>query len=254
MGLFAVDREFRYLGKYLKRWTFRCSFLCFLRCLSFYNAIWFLLFGLPGLSRIDPDRFSQTFRRFSTCFVHFWISLQKLIQNPSSLCFLFTNKLCPGTATTTSARQSHYGQIDFRSYLQAKLSSYVFLFWNVAKIKIFADSSDFIEKGAPFSEQMRPKYRTCAQNLTSQNSSGDSGDSEDSPDSADSPEMAQTGPVQPWVLHAPGAKMMVVYTKTPSNKNKEASPRDFISWKGMSNVMLNLQGHASIGDYNSRQK
>ena len=30
----------------------------------------------------------------------------------------------------------------------------------------------------------------------------------------DSPEMVQTGPVQPWVLHVPGAKMTVAYTNS----------------------------------------
>ena len=54
-------------------------------------------------------------------------------------------------------------------------------------------------------------HDACAQKIVSRNSSGDSVDSGDSADSADSAEMVQTGPVWPWVLHAPGAKMMVVY-------------------------------------------
>ena len=58
---------------------------------------------------------------------------------------------------------------------------------------------------------MCPKYCTCAQNLTFRNSSRDS---EDSLDSGDSPEIVQTRPVRPWVLHAPGAKMTVVYTNS----------------------------------------
>ena len=76
---------------------------------------------------------------------------------------------------------------------------------DVPKIMIFADSSDVIDKWTLFSKQMCPKYRTCAQKLTSWRSS---------PDSPDSPEMVQTGLVWPWVLHASGAKMTVVYTNS----------------------------------------
>ena len=54
-------------------------------------------------------------------------------------------------------------------------------------------------------------HHACSQKIASRNSSPDSGDSLDS---GDSPEIVQTGPVWPWVLHAPGAKMTVVYTNS----------------------------------------
>ena len=55
------------------------------------------------------------------------------------------------------------------------------------------------------------QVNTCKQNVAFRNSSRDSAASGDS---GDSPEMVQTGPVQPWVLHAPGAKMTVVCTNS----------------------------------------
>ena len=58
------------------------------------------------------------------------------------------------------------------------------------------------------SEYLALKSAACRQKMTSQASSADSANS------ADSAEMVQAGPVQAWVLHAPGAKMTVVYTNS----------------------------------------
>ena len=71
-----------------------------------------------------------------------------------------------------------------------------------------------ISKWTPFSEQMCHKYRTCAQKIASRNSCGDSGDF------PDSPEIFQTRPVRPWLLHAPGAKMTVVHTNSLKSEYK----------------------------------
>ena len=55
---------------------------------------------------------------------------------------------------------------------------------------------------------MLVNHHACAQSIASRNSSADRGDF------GVSPEMVQTLPVWPWVPHAPGAKMTVVYTNS----------------------------------------
>ena len=64
------------------------------------------------------------------------------------------------------------------------------------------------------SEQMGSKYAACHQNIASRNSSTSSASSASSTSSTSSAEMVQTGPVRTYVLHAPGAKMTVVYTNS----------------------------------------
>ena len=66
------------------------------------------------------------------------------------------------------------------------------------------------------SEQMGSKYAACHQNVVSRNSSTSS------TSSASSAEMVQTGPVRTYVLHAPGAKMTVVYTNSLTLHNKQS--------------------------------
>ena len=86
----------------------------------------------------------------------------------------------------------------------------------------------YLLKRTSNSEHLALKSSACLQNLTSRGSSADSANS------ADSAEMVQTGPVRAWVLHAPGAKMTVVYTnslkleKTSRSYCGDASGADYL--------------------------
>ena len=68
-----------------------------------------------------------------------------------------------------------------------------------------SNSCKYLENWRADSKHLALKSAACRQNLASQGSSANP------PDSA---EMVQTGPVQTWVLHAPGAKVTVVYTNS----------------------------------------
>ena len=82
---------------------------------------------------------------------------------------------------------------------------------------------DFDENWTSLSEQMGSKYAASQQSLASRNSS------------ASSAELNQTNPARTYVLHAPGAKMTVVYTNSLKQGRQVFFPRRSLrssSWLG----------------------